>query len=83
MKGAAFPAILFLPKRAMCVRRIGVAMCILLLGFPGHAAAALEFFSMADTAVIMYDAPSLKAEKIYVVSQYLPVEAASSSPSPA
>ena len=40
-----------------------------------HAVAALEFFSMADNAVIMYDAPSLKAEKIYVVSQHLPVEA--------
>lgn len=55
--------------------RIGVIVSILLLGFPGHTVAALEFFSIADNAVIMYDAPSLKAEKTYVVSQYLPVEA--------
>lgn len=75
MKGTAFSAISFLPNRAMCVRQIRVAMWVLLLGFPGHVAAALEFFSIADTAVIMYDAPSLKAEKIYVVSQHLPVEA--------
>ena len=37
--------------------------------------AALEFFSINDNAVIMYDAPSLKADKLYVASRNLPVEA--------
>ncbi|MBA0922851.1 MAG: SH3 domain-containing protein [Nitrosospira sp.] len=40
----------------------------------GNAVAALEFFSMAENAVIMYNAPSLKADKLYVASRYLPVE---------
>ena len=37
--------------------------------------AALEYLSIADNAVIMYNAPSIKADKLYVVSRYLPVEA--------
>ncbi|HEX8874096.1 MAG TPA: SH3 domain-containing protein [Nitrosospira sp.] len=45
------------------------------LAFPCHALAALEFFSIKDNAVIMYDAPSLKADKLYVASRNLPVEA--------
>jgi len=48
---------------------------VLLLGLHGHVVAALEYLSMADNAVIMYDAPSLKADKLYVASRYLPVEA--------
>jgi len=41
----------------------------------GHALATMEFFSIADSAAIMYDAPSLKAGKVFVASRYLPVEA--------
>lgn len=41
----------------------------------GRATAGIEFLSISDDAVIMYDAPSLKAEKIFVVSRHLPVEA--------
>ena len=48
---------------------------VLLLGLHGHVVAALEYLSLADNAVIMYDAPSLKADKLYVASRYLPVEA--------
>ncbi len=40
-----------------------------------HAYSGIEFLSISDHAVIMYDAPSLKAEKLYVSSRYLPVEA--------
>lgn len=43
--------------------------------YPGYAIAAFEFFSITDNAVIMYDAPSLKADKSYVASRHLPVEA--------
>jgi SH3-like domain-containing protein len=46
-----------------------------LLLIQGHAIAALDFFSIADNAAIMYDAPSLKAGKIFVASRHLPVEA--------
>jgi len=46
-----------------------------LLMIHGHALATMEFFSIADSAAIMYDAPSLKAGKVFVASRYLPVEA--------
>lgn len=39
-----------------------------------HVIAEMEYFSIAENAVIMYDAPSLKADKLYVASLYLPVE---------
>lgn len=37
-------------------------------------AAAAEFRSAGDTAVILYDAPSVKARKIYIVNQGYPLE---------
>lgn len=57
--------------------RIGVLAAVgaMVLGMPGYAVAALEFFSIKDNAVVMYDAPSLKADKLYVASRNLPVEA--------
>jgi SH3-like domain-containing protein len=55
--------------------QIRVALLILLLGFHSHVIAALEYLSMADNAVIMYNAPSKKADKLYVASRNLPVEA--------
>lgn len=48
---------------------------IIILAFPVHAIAALEFFSINDNGVVLYDAPSLKAVKLYVASRDLPVEA--------
>lgn len=53
------------------------ALCGILLVFQvtGSAFAALEFLSIKDAGVIMYDAPSLKADKLYVASRHLPVEA--------
>lgn len=45
------------------------------LSFAGYANAEIEYFSIAENAVVMYDAPSLKADKLFVVSRYLPVEA--------
>ncbi|TCV85206.1 SH3 domain-containing protein [Sulfurirhabdus autotrophica] len=35
---------------------------------------ALEFRSIAANATIMYDAPSLKANRLFIASQYYPVE---------
>ena len=40
----------------------------------GNAAWALEFRSIAANATIMYDAPSLKAKRLFIASQYYPVE---------
>jgi len=55
--------------------QIRTIVLVLLLGPHGQAIAALEYLSMADNAVIMYNAPSLKADKIFVASRHLPVEA--------
>jgi SH3-like domain-containing protein len=38
------------------------------------AIAEIEYSSIAENAVVMYDAPSLKADKLYVASLHLPVE---------
>ncbi len=61
-------------KLVSCSRVLAV-IGVVSLAFPYHAFAALEFFSIKDNAVIMYDAPSLKADKLYVASRNLPVEA--------
>lgn len=42
--------------------------------FPGYAAAEMEFYSLSEDTVIMYDAPSLKADKLFVANRFLPVE---------
>lgn len=52
-----------------------LAVGLMFPAYPGDAVAAFEFFSITDNAVIMYDAPSLKADKLYVASRHLPVEA--------
>jgi SH3-like domain-containing protein len=38
------------------------------------SAYALEFRSVGEPAAILYDAPSLKAQKLYILSQGYPVE---------
>ena len=47
----------------------------IVLSFSSYASAEIEYFSIAENAVVMYDAPSLKADKLFVASRYLPVEA--------
>ncbi len=69
MKYKIFKAMLFLRYQ------IRTIVLVLLLGLHGQAIAALEYLSMADNAVIMYNAPSLKADKLFVASRHLPVEA--------
>jgi len=39
-----------------------------------QSAHAVDYVSVADSAAILYDAPSLKAKKVFVVSRYLPLE---------
>jgi SH3 domain protein len=38
------------------------------------SAQAVDYVSVADSAAVLYDAPSLKAKKLFVVSRYLPLE---------
>ena len=35
---------------------------------------ALDYVSVVDSSAILYDAPSLKAKKLFVVNRYLPLE---------
>ena len=46
----------------------------ILLFLPSCVVAEMEYFSIAENAVVLYDAPSLRADKLYVASIYLPVE---------
>ena len=57
----------------------------MMIGWPRYAAvfaailasanaAALEFRSIAEPAAILYDAPSSKAQKVFILSQGYPVE---------
>lgn len=55
--------------------QIRAVLIILILCLHSYAIAGLEYLSIADNAVVMYNAPSKKADKLYVASRYLPVEA--------
>lgn len=48
-------------------------LCLVLLCAAGGAQ-ALDYASVADASAILYDAPSSKARKLYVVSRYMPLE---------
>ncbi len=54
--------------------RVNTLLTSALFFVSGHAIAEIEYFSIAENATVMYDAPSLKADKLYVASLYLPVE---------
>lgn len=56
----------------MCIRTAFI-FSIVLLATAGSAH-AMDYVSVADSTAILYDAPSLKAKKIFVVSRYLPLE---------
>ncbi len=38
------------------------------------AAQSVEYVSVAESSAILYDAPSLKAKKLFVVNRYMPFE---------
>ncbi|OGS83115.1 MAG: hypothetical protein A2061_03435 [Gallionellales bacterium GWA2_59_43] len=48
------------------------ALFLLLCG--SGAAYAVDFVSVAEDSAILYDAPSLKAKKLFVVNRYMPFE---------
>jgi SH3-like domain-containing protein len=49
------------------------AAALVLIGVATSAAAG-EFRSVAENGTLMYDAPSVRAKKLFVVSRYYPVE---------
>lgn len=49
------------------------AAALILLGIASSAAAG-EFRSLAENGTLMYDAPSVRAKKLFVASRYYPVE---------
>ena len=48
--------------------------CAIWLAFAAFPAYALEFRSVADTAAILYDGPSVKSSKLFVVNRGYPLE---------
>lgn len=46
----------------------------LALLFGATAASAVEYVSVGENIAILYDAPSLKAKKLFVVNRYMPFE---------
>ena len=55
-------------------RRSVLALVLLAALAAAGSAQAVDYVSVADNAAVLYDAPSLKAKKIFVVSRYLPLE---------
>lgn len=53
---------------------INILLVMVLALLNGAAIAGMDFFSISKNAVIMYDAPSKQATKMYVASLHLPVE---------
>ena len=53
--------------------RTGLLLAPVLLTVASGALAG-PFLSIADNAILMYDAPSLKANKIFVATKFYPVE---------
>lgn len=47
-----------------------LALAVLTFG----EASAADYVSVADKAAILYDAPSLKAKKLFILSRYMPLE---------
>lgn len=56
------------------MRRLAARALLAALAAWAGGAAAAEFRSVAENAAVLYDAPSAKANRLYVVSQGYPVE---------
>jgi len=54
-------------------RRLALT-CVVALFAHAAGAFALDYGSVATPSAILYDGPSLKAKKLYVVSRYTPLE---------
>ncbi|HBV21013.1 MAG TPA: hypothetical protein DEF07_04750 [Nitrosomonas sp.] len=54
---------------------LGISLISILVIWPHKTMAGMDFFSIAENATIMYDAPSVKSGKLFVASSNFPVEA--------
>jgi SH3-like domain-containing protein len=55
--------------------KLAVAACAPAIAYAGLApAAAFEFRSVAENAAVLYDAPSAKSKRLYVVNRGYPLE---------
>jgi SH3-like domain-containing protein len=61
-------------RRARPIDRLRTACVALALAAWSSAALALEFRSVAEPAVVLYDAPSKDSTKLFVLSRDYPVE---------
>ena len=52
------------------MKRFAVLLCMC----AATAAQAVDYVSVAEPVAILYDAPSLKAKKLFVVNRYMPFE---------
>ena len=50
------------------------ALLLTALMLAANAAHALDYVSVANNSAILYDAPSLKGKKLFVISRYTPLE---------
>lgn len=55
-------------------RMHGRLLAVVLIALVSAPASALEYRSISGTAAVLYDAPSAKAKKLYVVNQGYPLE---------
>ena len=63
-------------KRSDILRNcLGIYLASFVFISPHQANAGMDFFSIAENATIMFDAPSVKSGKLFVASANLPVEA--------
>ena len=58
----------------MRARLVALGLSIAAGAMAAPAARAADFRSIADPGTVLYDAPSIRAQKLYVVSQLYPVE---------
>ncbi len=56
------------------MRRYLTRACLFALLAWAGSAAALDYGSVAGRSAILYDAPSTKAKRLYVISRYTPLE---------
>lgn len=58
-----------------CLKLPGIALVLLgALLLTSNAAHALDYVSVADSSAILYDAPSAKGKKLFVINRYTPLE---------
>lgn len=56
------------------VKSSAAALLLTALMLAANAAHALDYVSVANNSAILYDAPSLKGKKLFVISRFTPLE---------